>query len=306
MSAFESSEPHAEKPNDHAKWVAVALVVVSTAFAILYKTVDRLGFAHTSMMFVGIPAVLAILLALLPRAKSATGAIVKGITFAMLIVAPLLGEGYLCILMASPLFYVVGVIVGAVVDWNRKKRGMTLSCCALVILPLALEGVAPGLTFNRLETVAVARTVEATPEEVEQALARSPRIATPLPGFLSIGFPRPLAVQGEGLGVGSRRTIHFSGAEGDPPGDLVTEVTDSYPGFVRTRTVSDSSKLTQWIRWESSEVMWRAVDATHTMVVWRIAFERQLDPAWYFIPWERFAAREAAGYMIAANATPGR
>jgi len=151
MSEFESPE---DQPRDRAKWVAVGLVVVSSAFAVLYKTAERTGFGHTSVMFLGIPAVLAILLALLPRAKSATGAILKGITFALLIVAPLLGEGYLCILIASPLFYVVGLIVGAAVDWNRKKRGITLSCCALVLLPLALEGVVPQLTYSRLETVA--------------------------------------------------------------------------------------------------------------------------------------------------------
>ena len=49
-------------------------------------------------------------------------------------------------------------------------------------------------------------------------------------------------------------------------------------GFVRFETVSHKSKLTQWIRWDSSEIRWFSVDATHTQVVWRIRFERQLDP----------------------------
>jgi hypothetical protein len=68
--------------------------------------------------------------------------------------------------------------------------------------------------------------------------------------------------------------------------------------------VSDGSKLTQWVRWDRSEVKWRAVDARHTMVTWRVGFERQLDPAWYFVPWERAAVHEAARYLIEANATP--
>lgn len=100
------------------------------------------------------------------------------------------------------------------------------------------------------------------------------------------------------------RTIHFSGAEGDPEGDQVVRVAEREPGFVRFETVSDSSKLTQWVRWEASDVQWRAVDATHTQVTWRIYFARQLDPAWYFTPWERLAVRQAAAYLIAANATP--
>src|SRR6185437_13085248 len=98
------------------------------------------------------------------------------------------------------------------------------------------------------------------------------------PRFLRIGFPRPLAVHGGGLTEGDMRTIHFSGAEGDPEGDQVVRVAEREPGFVRFETVSDSSKLMQWVRWEASDVQWRAVDATHTQVTWRIYFARQLDP----------------------------
>jgi hypothetical protein len=56
--------------------------------------------------------------------------------------------------------------------------------------------------------------------------------------------------------------------------------------------------------WNSSEIEWKQIDASHTAVTWRIHFERQLDPAWYFAPMERAAVREAANYLIEANATP--
>jgi hypothetical protein len=256
-------------------------------------------------MFLGVPAVLAILLALTPKAKTVTGGIVKGITLALLIVAPLVGEGYLCILMAAPLFYVVGLVVGLVVDWQRKKRATTVCCLAVLLLPMCLEGVFPATTFNRGQSVAVTRVVNAGADAVESSLGASPRVETKLPAYLRIGFPRPLTARGGGLQVGDLRTIHFAGAEGDPPGDLVMRVAERAPGYVRFETVSDSSKLTQWLRWRSSEVSWVAMDANHTRVTWRIGFERQLDPAWYFAPWERAAVKDAATYLIDANATPG-
>ena len=81
-------------------------------------------------------------------------------------------------------------------------------------------------------------------------------------------------------------------------------VSERRAGYVRFETVSDGSKLTQWLRWDSSEVEWRAIDAAHTEVTWRVHFERELDPAWYFVPWERFAVHEAAKFLIEANATP--
>lgn len=290
-------------PVSRAQWSVILLVIGFTLGALLYRYLRHEQLGHSAAMFLGIPAILAIVLALTPRAKSVTGGILKGITLALLIIAPLLGEGYLCILIASPLFYVVGIIIGLIVDWAQRRRGATLSCIALVLVPMCLEGVTPRLTWNRVQVVEVMRVLPAPASAIEDSLSRPPNLQTPLPRYLRIGFPRPLAVSGSGLAVGSNRTIHFAGAEGDPPGDLVMRVGVREPGLARFDTVSDSSKLTQWIRWDSSEVRWSAIDASHTRVIWRIRFERQLDPAWYFIPWERSAVREAAEYLIAANAT---
>jgi hypothetical protein len=255
-------------------------------------------------MFLGIPAVLAILLALTPKSKSATGGILKGIALALLIIAPLLGEGYVCILFASPLFFLVGLVVGLIVDYGKSKQSATLSCLSLLLLPLCLEGTVPELTFNRAQTVQVTRVIDASPQVVEAALSHSPRVDTPLPVFLRIGFPRPLSARGVGLEPGDLRTIHFAGAEGDPPGDLVMQITERRPGYVRFETIRDSTKLTQWLKWTGSEVRWNQLDERHTSVTWQIHFERQLDPAWYFNPWERAAVSDAAGYLIRANANP--
>jgi len=244
------------------------------------------------------------LLSLTPKAKTLTGGILKGITLALLIVAPLLGEGFLCILMASPLFYLVGVTVGLIVDSSRKRRNTTLSCVALVLLPMSIEGVIPALSFNRNQVVEVRSVVDAPADLVEQQMALSPDLTKALPAALRVGFPRPLAAWGSGLEIGAMRTIHFAGAEGDPSGDLTMRVTEHHPGYVRFQTVSDSSKLTQWIAWDSSEVEWQQLNAAHTQVRWRVHFERQLDPAWYFTPLERVAVNQAAHYLIQVNAAP--
>jgi hypothetical protein len=302
MSEMNEQQPMRE--TTRAKWWVVALVVASGCGSILYRVLIHQRLGQSAAMFLGIPVVLAFLLAMAPTAKTVTGGIMKGITFALLIVAPMLGEGYLCILMASPLFYVVGVVVGLVVDYVRVDRTKTLGCVALVLLPMCLEGTTSELSVNRAETVQAVKVVDAGADAVEGTLARSPRVKTVLPRFLRIGFPRPLEAHGEGLNVGAMRTIHFAGAEGDPPGDLVMRVTERRPGYVRFETVSDGSKLTQWIRWSSSEVEWRPVDATHTEVRWTVHFARQLDPSWYFTPWERMAVQDAAKYLIAANAQP--
>lgn len=289
-----------------AQWWVIALALAFMGGSVLYRYLMHMQYGHTAAMFIGVPAVLAIALALTPKARTVTGGIMKGITLALLVIAPLLGEGYLCILMAAPLFYLVGLLVGLPVDLARKKDrdGQTLSCIVLLLVPMSLEGVIPQLTFDRRQVVEVKRVVEASAGMVQDAIAQSPRIEEQLPEFLRIGFPHPLEARGSGLEVGSQRRILFSGAEGDPPGWLVMRVAERRPGYVRFETVSDGSKLTQWIRWDASDVKWTPIDARHTRVTWRVHFERELDPAWYFIPWERAAVRDAAKYLIEANATP--
>ena len=152
--------------------------------------------------------------------------------------------------------------------------------------------------------MSVRKVVPASADAVRQMLNQPPDIARLLPAPLRIGFPRPIAATGSGLTPGSTRTIRFSGAEGTPPGDLQMRITESRPGYVHFSAVKDVSKLTQWISWDSSEVEWTPIDATHTAVTWRIQFDRELDPAWYFVPLERAAVHEAAAYLIDANATP--
>jgi hypothetical protein len=285
------------------QWMLIAIIVACAVGSLLYRLLTHQHLEQTAALFIGIPSVLAIVVALQPAARTVTGTILKGLTLALLIVAPLLGEGFICILFASPLFYLVGIVVGLVADRAVQNRTTRLSCVAVVLLPMCLEGVMPALTFKRTQVVSVRRVVPASADAVQQMLSQPPEIAKLLPAPLRIGFPRPIAASGSGLAPGSTRTIRFSGAEGKPPGDLQMLVTESRRGYVRFNAIKDSSKLAHWIAWNSSEVEWTSIDATHTSVTWRIRFDRELDPAWYFIPLERAAVHEAAVYLIEANAT---
>jgi hypothetical protein len=286
-----------------SQWSLIILILAVAAGSVTYRLVLFKKLEQTSMLFIGIPLVIAAILAMTPKSKTAMGGILKGITIALLLSGPLLGEGFICILMASPVFYLVGIVMGAVVDADRKRRGATLSCALIVLLPMALEGITPQLSFNRYETVKATRVVDAPADNVQQALSGPPRVGGRLPLYLRLRFPRPTQATGSGLKVGASRTIHFAGGEGRP-GDLVMQVDEAHPGYVRFAALSDHSKIAHWLDWRSAEIDWEPVDARHTRVTWTLHFDRSLDPAWYFGPWERYAVRLAAEYLIENNATP--
>jgi hypothetical protein len=87
-------------------------------------------------------------------------------------------------------------------------------------------------------------------------------------------------------------------------GDLILVLEESRPGRVRWRAVADDSHMTHFLSWREAIVQWESVDAHATKVAWTLRYRRGLDPSWYFGPWERYAARLAAGYLIDSVATP--
>jgi hypothetical protein len=294
-------------PARSSRWAFPFLVFAIAAGCLMYRILVLKRLEQSALLFVGIPALLAVVVACTPKAKTLIGGTLKVTTLFLLLSAPLLGEGFICILMAAPIFYAVAVGIAAiitVVQTSAKNRKQNiLPCLALIgIMPMALEGSRPALSFNRQEAVTARRVVHATPEEVEAALSQSPRTNLSIPLFFK-SFPRPTEAHGAGLKPGDLRSVHFAGGEGHP-GDVVLRVVESQPGHTRFAAVSDQSKIAHWLAWDYADVRWRPVDATHTQVEWTLAYRRLLDPAWYFRPWERYAVRVSADYLIRANATP--
>ena len=76
------------------------------------------------------------------------------------------------------------------------------------------------------------------------------------------------------------------------------------PASVAFTLASDSSYITHWLSWEDATVRWVPVDAGRTRVTWTLRYRRRLDPAWYFVPLERYGARLAAAYLVETLATP--
>jgi hypothetical protein len=109
-----------------SQWTLIFLILAVGVGSVMYHLIVLGRLEQTAALFVGIPTVLAILLAMTPKAKTVTGGIMKGLTLALLLSGPLLGEGFICIVMASPIFFIVGILVAVIVDWIREERHATL------------------------------------------------------------------------------------------------------------------------------------------------------------------------------------
>ena len=277
----------------------LALVIPTAIVSICYRLLVSTHNEQTALMFIGLPALLAVLLAYLPASKTATGMIFRGITLFLLLLGILFIEGFICILMAAPLFYAIGFIIGIFVDRSRVQRDMNRF--RLVVFPvlmlMSLEGVTGWLSFPRDEVVIVEQWTPLDPKAAWARLSEGPSFdLESLPLFLRLGFPMPREIDGGGLEVGDRWQIHFSGGEGQP-GDLIAEVIESGDGHARVQRVADTSHISHWLDWQEAE--WHlSPEAGGTRVTLTMRYERLLDPAWYFKPIERYGVRQAGHYIL--------
>jgi len=305
----ERSIPAALEQRTPAQWSLVFTALSLAAAAAIYRFARDGHLDQTAALFIGLPTVLALGLTLTPKAKSATGMAVKGMTIGLILSAILLGEGVICILMAAPLFYGIALAIGLTVDAVRRRErgvreGKVYSVLLLPLVLMSLEGVTPITSLPAAGTATATQSVGATPAAVEAALTTAPRFdRTSPPAFLGLGFPLPLAADGAGLAVGDRRTIWFSGRNGTRAA-LVLQVAEREAGHVRFHAVSDQTAIARWLGWQDADVTWQGISADRTRVTWTLRYSRRLSPAWYFGPFEQYAATLSAQYLIATAATP--
>jgi hypothetical protein len=266
------------------------------------------GLRHTAALFIGIPTLFAVMVAMAAPPKTGTGTVMRVITLALLLSSIVFAEGMICIAFAAPIFYLVGFLGVQLVEGIRDIRGRKgLMLLALIILPTGFEGAIPGVEFNREETVTVSRIVRGSPSDVATALAARPNFSVAMPLFLRAGFPVPVATGGSGLAVGSERSVVFAHKHGGhvERGTLSFEIVEHDSQYVHFAPTNDDSYITHWLSWRSSEVRWTALAPGLTRVEWTLRYRRRLDPAWYFKPIERYGVGVAARYLIDALATPG-
>ena len=304
--------PRREKPREmtDAQRSLIVLIIALAAASLAFRVLVATQLRHTAAVFIGIPTLLALIVASREKPATGTGVVMRVITLALLMSSIVFAEGMVCILLAAPIFYLVGYVMTKLVQsWSdggpRGKQGWTM--LALIILPTGMEGVLPGFEWDREESVSVVRVVPGTPAEVSAALAGRPGFAPPLPPFLRLGFPVPVATGGSGLEVGDVRTIVFAHKHGghEERGTLSFRIAERDSQFVRFTPTGDDSYVTHWLSWRSSEVRWEPVSSGATRITWTLRYRRRLDPAWYFAPLERFGVGIAAGYLIESLAAPG-
>lgn len=282
----------------------ITVIVIGAGFYISIIFHNRLD--ASAAFYIGLPALIAVLMIMTNPSSSPMGATMKGITLTLLLSVPLLQEGFICVIFVTPLFYGVGAIAAYIyTNMKNNKHDKPIQAYAPVLLLaiVALEGTSEQLSFERDTVVTVEQVIAAPADTVAARLQQPAQFRGEVPLFLRI-FPQPA----DAVVDGDTQRLHFVYYKhiwfNAKAGDVVFRVTDRGDNFIDSQVTSDSSYLHMYLDWKRSRVDWQALDATHTRVSWTIRYARKLDPAWYFAPLEEYAVEKVGEMLINNLATP--
>ncbi len=316
----------AEPPPTAARWILAGVVLVAFAALLAVRVTRFGGLDQTALFYVGLPALLALLVILFCRVRSAVGAAMTVTTLGLLLAGPLLGEGMVCLVIAAPLIYgVVALVtwVGATV-FRADRRHPNALVAVPILFALAMEGVGGFSLLPREATGTGSVLVNTAPDDVAAALAAPPEYG-PQSAFLlrAVPFPEPVQAVGAGLDTGDTRLVHFTPRRtlalgADPtPRRLELEIVESESRADGGRVVfevTEDTTFANWMEMERAVATWQSETVPgageRTRLTWEIEYQRTYDPSWYFGPVQAYATGLAADYLAgtfrdAAEATPG-
>ena len=283
------------------------LIIALSAFIGFYTSVLRShGLNESALLYIGMPTILAFLMAMTSPSKSAVGGTLKAITLIILISGPLLKEGFICMLMAAPIFYIVGVLAAWPFDYYRKRKAankLNVMIIPTLLIIMSFEGTSPKLSFERHNIIERSLEIPASVAEIKQRLAQSRSLKKTDSWFLKL-FPRPIWVESNGVAVGHTQTVDIRYFKwifwNEQRGETVFEVIENKPLSIHYKLKKDASYLHHYLTWKETMIEFEPLSTQRTKVTWRIHFSRKLDPVWYVQPMQRYAVGQVAEILMAS------
>lgn len=214
----------------------------------------------------------------------------------------ILMEGYICVVMFLPIFF-AGVLIAFIAFYLRNRFGkgsINAHIVPLVVALVSLEGVTDATTFNRYNEVTHTQVVQSSLADIRQRLEKPAKPKAARHWMLSI-FPMPKTIGTVSLDEGEIRTYEFEYhrwfAANTHKGKLEVTFLKVENNRFKTR-IDDTSYISGYMKLHGTELTLDPISETETRVTLKIAFDRVLDPIWYFEPMQRFAVEKGADYFV--------
>lgn len=282
--------------------VLAALLVIATAFAVVYRVNESQGLMQTYATFVGLPLLIGLLTAYLTRPKSGLGMTLKVTTIILCVVCPLLGEGAVCILMAAPIFYAIAavgyLIAYSVYTWlGQRWRNGAMVIVLLPFLAAKLTSTPHSIRNPRTMTVQNEVFIAAAPEIVWDVLLHGDLVSSDFPLLLRAGFPLPKKL--ERRADGSTRLTFDPGSEPWHGTNVIVsqQVADAAHHRLTFVIKEDGTKLARWLTFRRTRFEVEPCEGGCRLRQ-TTTFRQRMQPGLYWNALQRFFVGQMHGYAL--------
>lgn len=284
----------------------IRILFVIAAIAVVIRALLDSRFATSALLYLTVPFVVSMLIhQFIPyEVENSRGRQLfnhlRDATVVMLATSFILFEGFVCVLMFMPIYYLCALIHYAFTR-NRDYSHMKVIVLPLVVGVLSLEGVFPATSLPRKAEVTHVAVVDGSIAELKANMAAPITFDQERNWLLSI-FPLPVKVEAGTLKAGDVHTLDFIYKRwfytNVHEGTFALEISDVGADYVRTTVVKNTSYLASYVQIDGTEVAFRDVGAGQTEVSLTVHYHRKLDPSWYFGPLQSYAFERSAAYLI--------
>lgn len=271
-------------------------------------------FATTSFFYCLVPYVIGIILyVFIPQPQGWTrskriGRHLLATIVVMLASSALLFEGFLCVLMAAPIYIFFALLAilstpnKADPDRFKKTDVFRASIVPLIVMVISIEGLTDTTSFPREEIITRTQTLPLTPEQIHANFARPVHLDEGRSAFLSL-FPLPDRVDAPSFAQGETHKAYFTyrrwGFTNVHRGETHLLMKTVEPFLIETEVTQDTSYFSHYLTVHGTRIQMVPQAEGTTEVSLTIRYRRELDPAWYFGPMQRRAISESADYLLA-------
>jgi len=286
-----SEEKFCESPKKLTKnWRITlnVLFITVVVFVIGYRIINHVELKTTSALFIGLPFLMGVLIVNLTRTQSVYGMTVKANIIILCLIAPIMGEGSICILMMAPIFLAMSLLVVFIFQGIRKK----LLISAVVFLPFILGQIEKNsLTKEqKFSKVSSETIVNGDPQHWFNKISTPHYISKNVPIFLALGFPLPTNITNNH----DQLLVEF-----DKGGDWKVSKLFGVNSIKFTVT-KDTSKIGNWIKIKEGIVKIFKLDDQKVLIRQTTSYRSKVFPKWYFDPFQELALKQLHEFAISS------
>lgn len=276
-------------------WLASALILLLGFLFLHFKMVD---YGYT--FFIIFPFSVGFSIGTLDRKRWGLVAMISGVfIFFMLLLAGAL-EGFICVLMALPLF--VGMtLIG---HWIQKKlikkelgngKKLMISMTPIILL-LSINHIEQMiLPEPKVITINNSIILNYPPEIVFEEVKQMEKLDAEKPIGLLLGLPSPYKCELEADTVGAMRYCHFDN------GQIIAQITKFEKGKILQMDVIDYTLTGRdWFQFVDASYQFEVLNEETTQITRYSSYRSILNPRFYWAPLEAWGIEQEHQFVLAS------